>query len=321
MNIRYQGFSLLWKRIMGKFQNTVNAPRRARMKSTGLVCIGLVCGFLVSYGWATMTPPTEHKGLEVKKLGFVPEESMSAQVGLKGYILLLRKITINPGGQISQSTAPRRHPVWSTSKAAPGLKGETAARLRIQQAIPLWKTRIPFTGSTIAATSPPRPTCAILNPPVDKPRRKRTSGLRCRNGIWHTEKQINGVQIFESTGTQSLKEAQAYLAKRIEEIRLAQVFGVRPQRNWRDAATKYLQEHQHKVSIAGDAMHRQQLDPSIGNLHLDRAHEGTLLVGAVNKVCRTKSGKMPALTLLKPKVYNPRQHSILNSNWKRSSRL
>jgi len=82
---------------MGKFQNTGNAPRRARMKSTGLVCIGLVCGFLVSYGWATMTPPTEHKGLEVKKLGFVPEESMSAQVGLKGYILLLRKITINRG--------------------------------------------------------------------------------------------------------------------------------------------------------------------------------------------------------------------------------
>ncbi len=90
---------------MGKFQNTANVPRRARTKSTGLVCIGLVCGFLVSYGWAAMTPPTEHKGLEVKKLGFVPEESMSAQVGLKGYILLLRKITINPGGQIAKHSA------------------------------------------------------------------------------------------------------------------------------------------------------------------------------------------------------------------------
>ncbi len=68
-------------------------------------------------------------------------------------------------------------------------------------------------------------------------------------------------------------------------------------------------------------MHRQQLDPYIGNLRPDRVHEGTLLVGAVNKVCRTTSDKTPALTLLKPKVYNPRQHSILNSNRKRSSRL
>ena len=49
--------------------------------------------------------PTEHKGLEVKKLGFVPEESMSAQVGLKGHILLLRKITIKPGGQIAKHSA------------------------------------------------------------------------------------------------------------------------------------------------------------------------------------------------------------------------
>jgi quercetin dioxygenase-like cupin family protein len=90
---------------MGKFQNTVATPREARIKSTGLVSIGLACGFLVSYGWAAMTPPTEHKGLEVKKLGFVPEESMSAQVGLKGYILLLRKITIKPGGQIAKHSA------------------------------------------------------------------------------------------------------------------------------------------------------------------------------------------------------------------------
>ena len=52
-----------------------------------------------------MAPPTEHKGLEVEVLGFVPQESMSAQVGLKGYKLLLRKITINPGGQIGKHSA------------------------------------------------------------------------------------------------------------------------------------------------------------------------------------------------------------------------
>jgi quercetin dioxygenase-like cupin family protein len=90
---------------MGTFKKTLNEPRGTRFKSTGLVSIGLICGFLVSYGWAAMAPPTEHKGLQVEKLGFVPEESMSAQVGLKGHILLLRKITINAGGQIAKHSA------------------------------------------------------------------------------------------------------------------------------------------------------------------------------------------------------------------------
>lgn len=54
---------------------------------------------------AQINPPTEHKGLHVEQLGFVPAESMSAQVGLKGHILLLRKIAIDPGGQIAKHSA------------------------------------------------------------------------------------------------------------------------------------------------------------------------------------------------------------------------
>ena len=90
---------------MSKLQIITNPPRAVKIKSTWLVSIGLICGFLISYSWAAMTPPTEHKGLEVEQLGFVSEESMSAQVGLKGYKLLLRKITINPGGQIAKHSA------------------------------------------------------------------------------------------------------------------------------------------------------------------------------------------------------------------------
>ena len=94
---------------MGTFKTTVNAPREAKIKSIGLISIGLICGFLGSHGWAAIAPPTEHKGLKVDQLGFVPGESMAAQVGLKGYKLLLRRITINPGGQIakhSHATTP-----------------------------------------------------------------------------------------------------------------------------------------------------------------------------------------------------------------------
>lgn len=79
----------------------------ARIKSAALVSAGLVCGFLMSYGWAAMVAPTEHKGLKVEKLGFVPENSMAAQVGLEGHILLLRRITINPGGQIAKHSAAK----------------------------------------------------------------------------------------------------------------------------------------------------------------------------------------------------------------------
>ena len=66
---------------------------------------GLTLGIIGGQGLAQNAPPTEHKGLEVEKLGFVPAESMSVQVGLDGHILLLRRITINPGGQIAKHSA------------------------------------------------------------------------------------------------------------------------------------------------------------------------------------------------------------------------
>ncbi len=66
---------------------------------------GLTLGVIAGQGLAQGEPPTEHKGLEVEQLGFVPAESMSAQVGLDSHILLLRRITINPGGQIAKHSA------------------------------------------------------------------------------------------------------------------------------------------------------------------------------------------------------------------------
>ncbi len=49
--------------------------------------------------------PTEHSGLAVEQLGVVPAESMEAQVGMGDHILLLRRITIEPGGQIARHSA------------------------------------------------------------------------------------------------------------------------------------------------------------------------------------------------------------------------
>jgi hypothetical protein len=66
------------------------------------------------------------------------------------------------------------------------------------------------------------------------------------------------------------------LARRIEEVRQAKIFGVRPQRSFREAATKFLEENVHLRSIGDYAMHLKQLDPYIGDLPLERLHLGSL---------------------------------------------
>jgi integrase len=62
----------------------------------------------------------------------------------------------------------------------------------------------------------------------------------------------------------------------LEEARQASVFGVRPQRTFRQAATKFLLENQHLRSIGDSALHLKQLDQFIGHLPLASVHMGTL---------------------------------------------
>ena len=106
--------------------------------------------------------------------------------------------------------------------------------------------------------------------------RQRTSGLYRRNGVWHIDKQIRGIRICESTGEVDLAKAEEYLTKKAEEVRQAAVYGVRPKRPFRLAATKYLNENQHKRGIADEALHLKQLDPFIGNLAIEAVHMGSL---------------------------------------------
>lgn len=105
---------------------------------------------------------------------------------------------------------------------------------------------------------------------------RKGTGLTRRGGVWHIDKQIRGVRVCESTGTGDLVEAQEQLAKRINEAREARLYGVRDNHTFRAAATKFLQENQHKRSIEDDALHLRQLDPFIGALSLRQVHMGTL---------------------------------------------
>jgi integrase len=105
---------------------------------------------------------------------------------------------------------------------------------------------------------------------------QKMSGLTKRGGTWHIDKVFRGTRIRESTGSGEVVKAQELLAKRIEEIRAAQLYGVRPDRTFRAAATKFLNENQHKRSIDDDALHLSQLDPFIGNLFLKQVHLDSL---------------------------------------------
>lgn len=107
-------------------------------------------------------------------------------------------------------------------------------------------------------------------------KQKRTPGLVKRGEAWHVDKWVRGRRLCESTGTRDRAEAERYLAWRLEKLRQAEVYGIRPRRAFREAATKYLNESTHKRGIADEAMHLRQLDPFIGDLPIEGVHMGTL---------------------------------------------
>ncbi len=120
--------------------------------------------------------------------------------------------------------------------------------------------------------------------------RGRMPGLTKRGGVWHIDKQIKGYgRLRESSGTTNLKEAERYLIHRLEEIRLAEVYGVRPTRTFEQAAVKYLEEYRYKRSIERDVIALKIVMPYIGQLPLDRVHNDAL---AKFKQDRRRAGRM-----------------------------
>ncbi|MBI3558593.1 MAG: tyrosine-type recombinase/integrase [Deltaproteobacteria bacterium] len=105
--------------------------------------------------------------------------------------------------------------------------------------------------------------------------RKKTPGLYKRSGVWHIDKQVRGHRLCESTGEEDLEKAVEHLARRIDQSRQESVYGVRPTRTFRQAATKHLNESG-KDSIGRDAQDLKLLDPFIGSMALDRVHSGTV---------------------------------------------
>jgi integrase len=103
-------------------------------------------------------------------------------------------------------------------------------------------------------------------------------GLTNRGGVWHIDKRIKGFgRLSESCRTTDLKEAERFLTHRLEEIRLAEVYGVRPTRTFEQAAVKYIEDYQSKRSIERDVIALKIVMPYIGKLPLDRVHNDALM--------------------------------------------
>ncbi|MDW5416802.1 tyrosine-type recombinase/integrase [Iodobacter sp. CM08] len=106
---------------------------------------------------------------------------------------------------------------------------------------------------------------------------KGITGLVLRSGTWHIDKQIKGYgRLCESTGTSSKEEAERFLIHRLEGLRKSIVYGERQGWIWREAATKYLIDFVDQPSISLTALIFSQLDSFIGDLPLNRIHDGTL---------------------------------------------
>ncbi len=89
-----------------------NRQNKGMSRAASLLAVAVVSALIGGIGGqilAQMKGPTEHKGISVTELGQIDEDSLLAQIGLKGYVLRLRAITIEPGGQIkdhSHATRP-----------------------------------------------------------------------------------------------------------------------------------------------------------------------------------------------------------------------
>lgn len=73
---------------------------------------GLFIGF--AQGQSQRQPPAEHQGVGVVELGVLPESSLNSQIGLSGYVMKLREVTVAPGGAIAEHSHADRPGVVQT---------------------------------------------------------------------------------------------------------------------------------------------------------------------------------------------------------------
>ena len=113
---------------------------------------------------------------------------------------------------------------------------------------------------------------------------------RDRQGNWWVDKVYRGTRLRQCFG-QHLEEAQSWLIHQLEQQRQSHLYGARAKRTFDEAATKYLLDHEDKISIESDIYHLERLMPWIGKLTLDQIHDGTLAAYVQDRQARGLANK------------------------------
>jgi len=151
-------------------------------------------------------------------------------------------------------------------------------------------------------------------------KKRKVTGLRDRNGIWHILKTVRipgggPVTLQESTGCRDLREAERVLMKRVADVMDQHFYGVIPDVPFADCATKYLEENAGLKSIDRAAYALANLVPMIGDMKLKDVHDGSL---EAYKRKRLKDG-VAVGTLNKELTYVRRILTLAARKWRTES--
>jgi quercetin dioxygenase-like cupin family protein len=83
---------------------------QVNLKATLIYLIVLSTGLVIGFanGSSHRQPPAEHEGVSVVALGQLKASSLKIQLGLEGYEMKLREITVAPGGAIKEHSHATR---------------------------------------------------------------------------------------------------------------------------------------------------------------------------------------------------------------------
>ena len=79
---------------------------RALFINLAILSLGLALG--LAHGQTKRQPPAKHEGVSVVPLGDLKPSSLKIQLGLEGYRMQMREVTVAPGGAIAEHSHANR---------------------------------------------------------------------------------------------------------------------------------------------------------------------------------------------------------------------
>ena len=111
---------------------------------------------------------------------------------------------------------------------------------------------------------------------MEKRKKRNSTGLEKRNGVWWINKSFQGKRLRECCWTSDKKEAEEVLANRLQEIKDFAVLGRPRQFVFRDCALRYIEENRHLDSHPDIVCALMMLDTFIGEIPIHLISNETL---------------------------------------------